>query len=341
MNDEHIHITPTAGAAEAPTDEQGVLHAHLHEHADGTVHNHFHRHPGGDEPHTHEGHLGHTHAEGLAHDGHGDSAEEALPEHEHTHHLEHRLILEACSVSFTFPRARNPVFEDISLKAYAGTMTAILGNNGAGKTTLLNLLGNLSRPTSGTVMVGNEHLEKLNRREIAQHIAYVSQQQRIPHLSVYDEVLLGRRPHVSWSITENDRAVVAAAIERLELEDFVDRYCDELSGGERQKVYIARALAQETEVLLLDEPTSALDPKNQMEVMQAVRDITTQASLATVLVIHDINLSLRFCDRFLLVRNGRVIAQGGPEAVTAETLSEAYDMPIRLVEIDGVRMVIA
>ena len=219
-------------------------------------------------------------------------------------------------------------------------MTAILGNNGAGKTTLLNLLGNLLRPTSGTVMVGNEHLEKLNRREIAQHIAYVSQQQRIPHLSVYDEVLLGRRPHVSGSITENDRAVVAAAIERLELEDFVERYCDELSGGERQKVYIARALAQETEVLLLDEPTSALDPKNQMEVMQAVRDITTQASLATVLVIHDINLSLRFCDRFLLVRNGRVIAQGGPEAVTAETLSEAYDMPIRLVEIDGVRMVI-
>ena len=143
------------------------------------------------------------------------------------------------------------------------------------------------------------------------HIAYVTQQQRIPHLSVYDEVLLGRKPHVSWSIGENDRAVVAAAIERLELEPFIDRYCDELSGGERQKVYIARAIAQETEALLLDEPTSALDPKNQMEVLKVVRDITTQASLATVMVIHDINLALRFCDRFVLMRNGVIIACGG------------------------------
>ena len=369
MSDERIHTAPATpepsteeqgilrahdGQAEASEaiEEQGVLHSHLHEHADGTVHNHFHRHEGGDQPHTHEGHSGHSHGddhdqgedhshgEGHSHANYIDSAGEALPEHEHTHHLEHRLILEARNVSFTFPRAKNPVFEDISLKAYAGTMTAILGNNGAGKTTLLNLLGNLSRPTSGTVMVGNEHLEKLNRREIAQHIAYVSQQQRIPHLSVYDEVLLGRRPHVSWSITENDRAVVAAAIERLELEDFVDRYCDELSGGERQKVYIARALAQETEVLLLDEPTSALDPKNQMEVLRVIREITTQASLATVMVIHDINLALRFCDRFLLMRNGDVIARGGLEAITAEALSTAYDMPMRIVDVDGIKMVV-
>lgn len=139
---------------------------------------------------------------------------------------------------------------------------------------------------------------------------------------------------------EHDRAVVAAAIERLELEPFVDRYCDELSGGERQKVYIARAIAQQNEALLLDEPTSALDPKNQMEVLQVVRDITTQMSLATVMVIHDANLALRFCDKFVLMRNGTIVAQGGIEAVTDEALSETYDMPMRIAEIDNVKMTI-
>lgn len=219
-------------------------------------------------------------------------------------------------------------------------MTAILGNNGAGKSTLLNLLASIETPTAGTVRVCGKELSGMSRREIARHIAYVTQQQRIPHLSVYDEVLLGRKPHVSWSISENDRAVVAAAIERLELELFVDRYCDELSGGERQKVYIARALAQETEALLLDEPTSALDPKNQMEVLSVVREITTQASLATVMVIHDINLALRFCDNFLLMRNGEIIACGGAEAITDEALSIAYDMPMRIIDVGGVKMVV-
>ena len=307
-----------------------VLHSHYHVHDDGTAHTHFHRHEGGGQAHEHD-------CAGMS--VHED--EEVLPGHEHHHGGENRLILEARGVSFSYPRATRPVFQDISLAAHAGTMTAILGNNGAGKSTLLNLLGNIEAPTTGKVNVGGKDLSHMNRREIAQHIAYVTQQQRIPHLSVYDEVLLGRKPHVSWSIGETDRAVVAAAIERLELQAFVDRYCDELSGGERQKVYIARALAQETEVLLLDEPTSALDPKNQMEVLNVVREITTQASLATVMVIHDINLALRFCDRFLLMRNGEVVASGGIDAITGEALSQAYDMPMRIVDFEGIKMVVA
>lgn len=249
-------------------------------------------------------------------------------------------VLEARSVAFAFPYAGKPVFEGLSFEAHAGTMTAILGNNGAGKSTLLNLLASITTPSTGEVYVSGKSLRNMNKRETAQHIAYVTQQQRIPHLSVYDEVLLGRKPHVSWSISEHDRAVVAAALKQLELEPFVDRYCDELSGGERQKVYIARAIAQQTEALLLDEPTSALDPKNQMEVLQVVRDITTQASLATVMVIHDVNLALKFCDRFVLMRNGTIVAQGGIEAVTDEALSETYDMPMRIAEIDSVKLTI-
>lgn len=249
-------------------------------------------------------------------------------------------VLEARTVAFAFPHVVKPVFEGLSFEAHAGTMTAILGNNGAGKSTLLNLLASITTPSTGEVYVSGKSLRSMNKRETAQHIAYVTQQQRIPHLSVYDEVLLGRKPHVSWNISEHDRAVVAAALKQLELEPFVDRYCDELSGGERQKVYIARAIAQQTEALLLDEPTSALDPKNQMEVLQVVRDITTQASLATVMVIHDVNLALRFCDRFVLIRNGTIVAQGGIEAVTDEALSETYDMPMRIAEIGNVKLAI-
>ena len=230
--------------------------------------------------------------------------------------------------------------DHISFDVFKGETVGIIGTNGAGKSTLLNLLASITTPSTGEVYVSGKSLRSMNKRETTQHIAYVTQQQRIPHLSVYDEVLLGRKPHVSWSISEHDRAVVAAALKQLELEPFVDRYCDELSGGERQKVYIARAIAQQTEALLLDEPTSALDPKNQMEVLQVVRDITTQASLATVMVIHDVNLALRFCDRFVLMRNGTIVAQGGIEAVTDEALSETYDMPMRIAEIDNVKLTI-
>ncbi len=265
---------------------------------------------------------------------------EALPKPTHRHTPGSSPVLEAKNVAFAFPHAKNHVFEGLSFEAHAGTMTAILGNNGAGKSTLLNLLASIATPSAGEVCVCGNSLRSMNKRETAQHVAYVTQQQRIPHLSVYDEVLLGRKPHVSWNISEHDRAVVAAAIEQLGLEPFVDRYCDELSGGERQKVYIARAIAQQTETLLLDEPTSALDPKNQMEVLQVVRGITTQASLATVMVIHDVNLALRFCDRFVLMRNGTIVAQGGIEAVTDEALSETYDTPMHIAEIDNVKLMV-
>lgn len=247
-----------------------------------------------------------------------------------------RIAMRARDVAFTYPQTNMPVFEGINLEIETGRVLAILGNNGAGKSTLLNLLAGITQPAVGSVEVGGCSLFMLSRREIAQHVAYVAQQQRIPHLSVYDQVLMGRRPHVSWALSDYDRSVVAETIDRLGLEAFSTRFLDELSGGERQKVYIARALAQEPEILLLDEPTSALDPKNQIEVLETVRSITRAGSLATVLVIHDINLALRFCDRFLLVRDGRVVSYGGREAVTDKTLSAAFDLPFCIDEVAGV-----
>ena len=243
--------------------------------------------------------------------------------------------LHARGLAYTYPHAHATVFEDIALHARAGSLLAVLGNNGSGKSTLLSLLVGNVRSMHGEVEVCGSPLEGLSRRQAARWLAFVSQQQCAPHLSVYDQVLLGRRPYLSWSVTERDRTVVAHCIERLGLEGFAQRFCDELSGGERQKAYIARALAQEPNVLLLDEPTSALDPKNQIEVMRAVRDITVHEDIATVVVMHDINLALRFCDRFMLMRDGNIVVEGAREAVTPETLERTFDIAFHLVEVAG------
>lgn len=288
--------------------EDVYLHAHTHQHADGTVHSHYHSHRGGEAPHEHDVPLGSV-AFDPSREEHGGTC--GVPAHVHCGVRLARVPLEGKSITYSYPHTDKPVFSSMDVAAPAGEMLAILGNNGAGKSTLLDLLAGMTRPNEGLVEVGGVDIGTLNRRQVAQRIAYVAQQQTVPHLSVYDEVLLGRKPHISWNVTERDRQIVAESIAQLGLAGFARRYCDELSGGERQKVFIARALAQEPEVLILDEPTSALDPKNQLEVLRIVRDVTHRNNLATVLVLHDINLALRFCDRFMLVRDGAVVAQGG------------------------------
>lgn len=353
--------------AEAPREEGApFMHAHVHEHADGTVHSHYHTHAGGDVAHEHApavAHLStHTHEttdeqalaapHATAHIPAGspdqialDPALEAhtpgvIPEHSHVTTAPVRPPLEAVDLAYSYPHQSARVFEDLSLQAHPGSMLAILGNNGAGKSTLLDLLAGITTPAAGKVLVNGEDAHRLSRREMARRIAYVAQQQRVPHLTVYDEVLLGRKPHISWAVREADREIVGQAIVDLELEQFTDRYCDELSGGERQKVFIARALAQEPHILILDEPTSALDPKNQLEVLDVVRRVTRAGGLATVLVLHDVNLALRFCDRFMLMRGGEVIASGDRSVVTGEALTRTYGTPFKIVEIDEVPVAI-
>lgn len=319
------------------------VHAHVHTHEDGTVHNHYHSHPGGSLPHGHDcressdkfyGNVTASACADSISEGH-DLAASNPPVHTHALCEQDRVSIHADSVSYSYKGAEEFVFEGVSLSGEAGMVLGILGNNGAGKSTLLNILAGIEEPCSGIVRVGDSSLKNLGRKEIARHIAYVAQQQQVPRLSVYDQVLLGRRPYVNWSLSDYDRLVVARTISQLGLEAYSSRYLDELSGGERQKVYIARALAQEPEVLLLDEPTSALDPRNQTEVMQLIREVTREASIATIMVIHDINLALRFCDRFMLMRNGRVVAFGDSFVVTEDSLQETYGIEFALGDVKG------
>jgi iron complex transport system ATP-binding protein len=145
---------------------------------------------------------------------------------------------------------------------------------------------------------------------------------------------------MKWGFTEKDHEIVHRAMDRLGVEALRGRFLDQLSGGERQKVMLARALAQEPKVLLLDEPTSALDLRNQYGVLRLVRELCHQDGMTAVVVIHDLNLALRFCDRFLLLKDGRICRQGDHTILDSGVLRQVYGVDARVVEVDGRHMVL-
>ncbi len=218
-----------------------------------------------------------------------------------------------------------PVLNGVSFSAGKGELYSILGNNGAGKSTLLKCLLGLLKPDGGAVLVNGEDTSLLARMEIAKRMGYVAQKEAAnSRLNVFDAVLMGRRPHINWGARKRDLDVVRDVIASLELQDLSMRYLDRLSGGELQKVFVARALAQEPGIMLLDEPTSNLDFRNQLEVMEAVGRSIAERGITALMAIHDVNLALRFSDRFVLLKDGAILACGGPEVITVESVEEVY-----------------
>lgn len=248
------------------------------------------------------------------------------------------MILSTEKLSFTYPG--RPVLVDATFKVRQGEFIALLGTNGAGKTTLLKCLNRILRPQSGTVWMGQQDIGELNRRELAQKMGYVEQQRQGSRTTVFDAVLMGRRPYIKWEATREDLTIVDQVLERLDLSAFALRFLDELSGGELQKVTIARALAQQPEVLLMDEPTSSLDLKNQLEVLTLTREICQSGGIAVVAAMHDLNLALRFADRFILLKDGLIFTAGGKEVMTAETLNAVYDVSVAVENFNGSKVII-
>ena len=232
------------------------------------------------------------------------------------------------------------VLKDISFDIEPGRFLAILGNNGAGKSTLLKCFNHILRPDSGKVLLDGEDLLTMPAREVAKRLAFVSQNIPSTQMTVHDVVTLGRRPYMKWGFTAEDHAIVHGAMDRLGLDAMRGRFLSQLSGGEKQKVMLARALAQQPKALLLDEPTSALDIQNQYQVLRMVRDICHNDKMIAVVVIHDLNLALRFCDRFLLLKDGQVYRCGDRSILDSEALKEAYGVDARVVEIEGRHMVL-
>ena len=232
------------------------------------------------------------------------------------------------------------VLRDVSFDIESGQVLAILGNNGVGKSTLLKCFNHILKPDSGEVLLDGENLLTIPSREVAKRMAFVSQSVPNTQMTVHDVVMLGRRPYMKWGFTEADHAIVHDAMDRLGVDAMRGRFLNELSGGEKQKVMLARALAQQPKVLLLDEPTSALDIQNQYHVLRLVRDICHKDQITAILVIHDLNLALRFCDRFLLLKDGQVYRYGDRSILDREALQQAYGVKAKVVEMEGRHMVL-
>ena len=232
------------------------------------------------------------------------------------------------------------VLRDVSFQIEPGKFLAILGNNGVGKSTLLKCFNHILKPDSGQVLLDGKNLLTQSAREVAKQVAFVSQSVPNTQMTVHDVVMLGRRPYMKWGFTEEDHAIVHDAMHRLDVEDMRGRFLNQLSGGEKQKVMLARALAQQPKVLLLDEPTSALDIQNQYQVLKMVQTICHNDNMIAVVVIHDLNLALRFCDRFLLLKDGQVYRHGDRSILDSTALKEVYGVDARVVEIEGRHMVL-
>lgn len=159
-------------------------------------------------------------------------------------------------------------------------------------------------------------------------------------MTVFDTVLLGRKPHIKWEITDRDIEITYKVLKLLNLEDYALRYTNELSGGELQKVIIARALVQEPQILLLDEPTNNLDLKNQLEVMKIIRDISKSQNIASIVVMHDLNLALRYSDKFIMLKDGKIFAEGDRSIINPENIKAVYGVNAFVENIRGIPVVI-
>lgn len=232
------------------------------------------------------------------------------------------------------------VLKEIGFSIEQGQVIAVLGPNGVGKTTLLKCLNRILKARKGTVMLDEENLLDLGTMDIARRVGYVPQRVETGRLTAFDAVLLGRRPHIGWDVTTRDIAMVDAIFKRLGMESLRLSYIDEMSGGELQKIAIARALVQEPRILLLDEPTSNLDLKNQVDILNTIRAIVRDHKIAAIMTMHDLNQALRFADTFIFIKNGTVYIQGNRDIVTPAVIEEVYGLPVLIGEFGGVRCVI-
>lgn len=248
------------------------------------------------------------------------------------------MILSVNDIDFSY-NGKN-VLKNVKFTVKKGEVVSILGVNGAGKSTLLKCINRMLKPKKGTILVDNFNLNKLNGGEIAKKMAYVSQTVYGNYITVFDAVLLGRKPHLKWDVSKKDLEITRKVLELMHLEENALRYTKELSGGELQKVVIARALVQQPQILLLDEPTNNLDLKNQMEVMKIIKNISKSQGIASVVVMHDLNLTLRFSDKFILLKDGMIYSKGDSSIINSKNIREVYNINAYVDNYNGIPIVV-
>ena len=233
-----------------------------------------------------------------------------------------KLVINKLSFSYNSIAA----LKNEKLELCLNEVLSIVGPNGSGKTTLLKCIDRILKPSQGAVLVDGRDVANIGLGELSKIIGYVPQSSTSTFpFTVFDMVLMGRKPYIQWSVGERDKEIVAEILTSLGISKLAARYFNELSGGEQQKVIVARALAQQPQILLLDEPTSNLDIKHQLEVLNIVKDLTRSRQLSVIMAMHDLNLASRFSDKMIMLKHGSIFAVGTSKSVlTEENIESVY-----------------
>ena len=249
-------------------------------------------------------------------------------------------MLNIQNLSFRYRGASRAVLDRAGLTLPDGEIGILMGKNGAGKTTLLkNILG-IEKPAAGSISFDGADLLKMKQRERAKRIAYVPQEISFGDLTVFDSVLMGRVAYFGLSAGPEDYAIAEKILEEMGLSDFAQRNVLELSGGERQKIAIARAMAQQPRLLIFDEPTGNLDIANEQLIMNEARKLVREKGISILSSLHDLNQAFSFGDRFFFMKEGSIRYAGGPECFTEEILEDIYGINVKIVEINHQKVII-
>ena len=249
-------------------------------------------------------------------------------------------MLEIKNLSYWYSNNKK-VLDDISFTVENSCILSLLGSNGTCKTTLLKCINNIISPKSGEVLIDGINVSNLTPSKRAKLIGYVPQYNNsVFPITVIDAVMMGRMGFCNKNITSKDKDIVFDIIEKMELSEFAFKYINEMSGGERQRVFIARALAQEPKVIILDEPTSSLDMKNQLLTLEIISKISKEKELSVLMSIHDLNLASLFSDKILVLNNGNIYNIGTPnEVLTSSMINDVYNVNASVTTYDGYQYV--
>lgn len=236
-------------------------------------------------------------------------------------------MIKAKDLYFSYDKD-NSFITKLNVEIEKGKITTILGPNGSGKSTLLSIFAGLNKPTSGEVSINGKSIRSLKQKELAQEIATVHQQNTVPSdITVKELVSYGRFPHKKYfqGNTESDDEIIEWAIKRTGLENLKDKAVMGMSGGERQRAFIAMALAQKSKILFLDEPTTYLDIYHQVEILELVKELNKESKLTVVMVLHDINQAIKYSDNVIVMKSGQVISSGiSNKVINMDLLNSVY-----------------
>ena len=249
-------------------------------------------------------------------------------------------MLKCENLTFRYHGSGIPALNGVDLMLEQGQIGIVLGKNGSGKTTLFKNILSIHNPNGGAITFNGQNLLKMSRRERARRIAYVPQDIQFGDLTVFDSVLLGRISYFGLRAGKEDYQAVEQILADMGLESYAGRNVNQLSGGERQKVAIARAMAQDPKLLIFDEPTGNLDIANEQLIIREAKKLARQKNISILSSLHDLNQALSFGDKFFFIRDGVIVRSGDAECVNEEVIKETFDIDVEILQLDGRKIIV-